>query len=102
VVETLAAGWPAELGPPSQWRAVRRLCSYARAVSKTKQTGGPDHQPLPGHVQQRCNKRLKNVVPQAVQKVLRFGPEDLRRRAQELAAQGSVARQEVSLFKGPP
>ena len=26
--------------PPPQWRAVRRICSYAGVVSKTKQTGG--------------------------------------------------------------
>jgi hypothetical protein len=86
---TLAAGWMAELGPPGQWRAVRRMCSYAGVVSKTKQTGGPEKQPVSGHVQQRCNKRLKNVVLQAVGKVRQFGPEDLRRTAQELEAHGS-------------
>ena len=86
---TLAAGWTAELGPPQQWRAVRRLCSYAGVVPKTKQTGGPDKEPLTAHVQQRCNKRLKNVVLQAVEKVRLFGPEDLRRTAQELEAHGS-------------
>jgi transposase len=86
---TLAAGWMAELGPPQQWRAVRRMCSYAGVVSKTKQTGGPDKEPIPGHVQQRCNKRLKNAVLQAVEKVRQFGPGDLRRVAQELEAHGS-------------
>jgi len=86
---TLAAGWMAELGPPSQWRAVRRMCSYAGVVSKTKQTGGPDKEPVAGYVQQRCNKRLKNVVLQAVEKVRQYGPEDLRRTAQELEARGS-------------
>jgi len=86
---TLAAGWMAELGPPSQWRAVRRMCSYAGVVSKTKQTGGPEKEAVAGHVQQRCNKRLKNVVLQAVEKVRQFGPEDLRRTAQDLEAHGS-------------
>ena len=86
---TLAAGWMAELGPPQQWRAVRRVCSYAGVVPKTKQTGGPEQEPVTGYVQQRCNKRLKNVVLQAVEKVRQFGPEDLVRAAQELEAQGS-------------
>jgi transposase len=86
---TLAAGWMAELGPPPQWRAVRRVCSYAGVAPKTKQTGGPDKEPVTGYVQQRCNKRLKNVVLQAVEKVRQFGPEDLVRAAQELEANGS-------------
>jgi hypothetical protein len=42
-----------------------------------------------GAVQQRCNKRLKNVVLQAVEKVIQYGPEDLRRTAQELQARGA-------------
>jgi transposase len=86
---TLAAGWTAELGPPSQWRAVPRLCSYAGVVPKSKQTGGPQKEPVVGPVQQRCNKRLKNVVLQAVEKVRQFGPEDLLQVAQQLEAQGS-------------
>jgi transposase len=86
---TLAAGWMAELGPPQQWRAVRRMCSYSGVVSKTKQTGGPQQEPKAGYVQHRCNKRLKNVVLQTVEKVRQFGPEDLRRAAQELEAHGS-------------
>jgi transposase len=94
---TLAAGWTAELGPPQQWRAVRRVCSYAGVIPKSKQTGGPDKEPLTGHVQPRCNKRLKNVVLQAVEKVRQFGPEDLRRSAQELEARG--AHTEFALAK---
>jgi transposase len=86
---TLAAGWTAELGPPSQWHAVRQLCSYSGVVPRSKQTGGPDKEAVVGGVQQRCNKRLKNVVLQAVEKVLQFGPEDLRRTAQELEARGA-------------
>jgi transposase len=86
---TLAAGWTAELGPPSQWRAVRQLCSYAGVVPKSKQTGGPQKEPVVGPVQQRCNKRLKNVVLQAVEKVRQYGPEDLLQAAQQLEAQGS-------------
>lgn len=86
---TLAAGWMTELGPPSQWHAVRELCSYCGVVPKTKQTGGPDKPATVGRVQQRCNKRLKNVVLQAVEKVLQFGPEDLRQIAQELEARGA-------------
>jgi transposase len=86
---TLAAGGIAELGPPSQWRSVRQLCSYSGVVPKSKQTGGPDKEAIVGAVQQRCNKRLKNVVLQAVEKVIQYGPEDLRRMAQELEARGA-------------
>lgn len=86
---TLAAGWTAELGPPSQWRSVRQLCSYSGVVPKSKQTGGPAKEAMVGAVQQRCNKRLKNVVLQAVEKVIQYGPEDLRRTAQELQARGA-------------
>jgi hypothetical protein len=86
---TLAAGWTAELGPPNQWRAVRRLCSYAGVVPKTKQTGGPSKEPVVGAVQQRCNKRLKNVLLQAVEKVRQYGPEELRQTIQELDGRGA-------------
>src|SRR5690606_31129478 len=58
---TLAAGWIAERGAPEEWRAVRRTCSYAGVISKTKQTGGPERAPLVGHAQHRCNKRFKNA-----------------------------------------
>ncbi len=101
---TLAAGWTAELGPPTQWQAVRRLCSYAGVVPRTDQTGGPDQEPVTGPVQPRCNKRLKNVVLQAVEKVRLFGPEDLRRAAQDLDARGAhtafaLAKRVVRLCK---
>lgn len=86
---TLAAGWMSELGPPSQWHAVRQLCSYSGVVPKSKQSGGPDKEPVVGKVQRRCNKRLKNVVLQAVEKVRQWGPEELRRTAQELEARGA-------------
>jgi len=94
---TLAAGWTAELGPPSQWHSVRQLCSYSGVVPKTKQTGGPQKEPVVGMVQQRCNKRLKNVVLQAVEKVIQYGPEELRRTAAELEARG--AHTEFALAK---
>jgi transposase len=86
---TLAAGWMTELGPPDQWRAVRQLCSYGGVVPRSKQTGGPEKEPVVGSVQKRCNKRFKNVVLQAVEKVRQLGPEDLRRTAQELEARGA-------------
>jgi hypothetical protein len=56
---TLAAGWTAELGPPSQWHSVRQLCSYSGVVPKTKQTGGSQKEPRVGAVQPRCNKHSK-------------------------------------------
>lgn len=86
---TLAAGWMAELGPPSQWRAVRRLCSYGGVVPRTKQTGGPDKEAVVIGVHPRCNKRFKNVVLLAVEKVRQWGPEELRQTAQELDARGA-------------
>jgi len=86
---TLAAGWMAELGPPNQWRAIRRVSAYAGVVPRTKQTGGPDKPPQTAHVQQRCNKRFKNVLLLAVGRVQQYGPEDLRRDAEKLQAQGS-------------
>ncbi len=86
---TLAAGWTAALGPPSQWSAVRRLCSYGGVVPRTKQTGGPDKEAVVGSVQRRCNTRFKNVLLQAVEKVLQWGPDELRQSAQELEARGA-------------
>lgn len=86
---TLAAGWMAELGPPDQWRALRRMSAYGGVVPRTKQSGGANKLPQIGHVQQRCNKRFKNVLLQAAGKVHQFGPEDLRRDAERLQAQGS-------------
>ena len=55
-------------------------------------------------MQQRCNKRLKNVVLQAVEKVIQYGPEELRRTAQELEARGAhtefaIAKRLVRLGK---
>jgi transposase len=101
---TLAAGWTAELGPPNQWRSVRQLCSYSGVVPRSKQTGGPDKEPIVGVVQQRCNKRFKNVVLQAAQKVIQYGPEELRRTAQQLEARGAhtefaIAKRLVRLAK---
>ena len=101
---TLAAGWTAELGPPSQWHSVRQLCSYSGVVPKTKQTGGTDKEPVVGTVAQRCNKRLKNVVLQAAEKVIQYGPEELRQTAQQLEARGAhtafaVAKRLVRLGK---
>jgi transposase len=86
---TLAAGWMAELGPPNQWRAIKRVSAYGGVVPRTKQTGGPDKPPQTGHVQQRCNKRFKNVLLLAVGRVQQYGPEDLLRDAEKLQAQGS-------------
>ena len=86
---TLAAGWTAELGPPERWPGVRRICSYGGVVPKTEQTGGPDKPALTGYVSPRCNRRFKNVLLQAVEKVCRFGPEDLVHTAGKLLANGS-------------
>jgi transposase len=86
---TLAAGWMAEMGPPEQWRSIGQISSYCGVVPKTKQTGGPDKEPQVSYVQQRCNKRLKNVVLQAVEKAIQFGSEDIRQTASQLEANGS-------------
>jgi hypothetical protein len=89
---TLSAGLIAELGPPKQWRSLRRLCSYAGVVPRTQQTGGPDNPARTGPVQSRCNKRLKNVLIQAVQKVMLYGSEDLLATAAQLQARGAHTR----------
>lgn len=86
---TLAAGWMAERGAPQEWRAVRRTCSYAGVVSKTKQTGGPDRAPWVGHAQHRCNKRLKNAVLQTVEKVRQYGSPELREQFARLDERGA-------------
>jgi hypothetical protein len=54
-----------------------------------QQTGGPSKGPVVGAVRQRCNKRLKNVVLQAAEKVRQFGPEKLRRAVQDLESRGA-------------
>jgi transposase len=74
---TLAGLWTAELGPVSQGRPVRCLCSYTGVVPRSKQSGGPDKEPVVGSPHRRCNTRLKNAVLQAVQKVRQYGPVDL-------------------------
>jgi transposase len=86
---TLSAGWMAELGQPSRWHAVRQICSYAGVVPRSKQTGGPDKEAVVIGVHPRCNKRFKNVVLLAVEKVRQWGSEDLRQTAQELEARGA-------------
>jgi transposase len=86
---TLAALWTAELGPVSRWGAVRSLCAYGGVVPRSKQTGGPDHEPVVGSAQRRCNMRFKNAVLQAVQKVQQYGTTDLRQMAHRLEEQGS-------------
>jgi len=94
---TLAAAITAELGPPNQWRAVRRLCSYAGVIPRVKQTGGPERQAIATHVQSRCNKRFKNAILQAVEKVCIWGSDDLRQTAQKLEARG--AHREFAMAK---
>jgi transposase len=86
---TLAAGWIAELGAPQEWRAVRRTCSYAGVVSRTKQTGGPERGALVGHAQHRCNKRLKNAVLQTVEKVRQYGSPELLEQFMQLDERGA-------------
>jgi hypothetical protein len=86
---TLAAGWMAERGAPQEWRSVRRTCSYAGVVSKTKQTGGPDRAPLVGHAQHRCNKRLKNAILQTVEKVRQHGSPELLEQFAALEGRGA-------------
>jgi hypothetical protein len=58
-------------------------------AAQLKQTGSPQKEPVVGLGQKRCNKRLKNVVLQAVEKVRQSGPEDLLQVAQQLETQDS-------------
>ncbi len=88
---TLASGGIAQLGPPAQWKAVRHLCSDAGGVPQLKQTGGPDQEPTVGRVQQRCNKRFKNLLLPAVEKLRQHGPEERCQTRSQLEARGAHA-----------
>jgi transposase len=89
---TLAAGLIAELGPPPQWPPLRRLCSYGGVVPSTQQTGGPERPAHTGPVRSRCNKRLKNILIQAVEKVMLYGSQELLATAARLQARGAHTR----------
>ncbi len=60
-------------------------------MPKVKPTGGPGQEAVVGRVQQRCNKRFKNVLLQAVDKLRQHGPEDLRQVRRQLEARGAHA-----------
>lgn len=75
---TLAAGSAAEIGPPDSQPSIRRLCSYAGIVPRTKQTGGPEKSAKAGKVSRRCNHILKDYIVQCGNHLGQHGPADLK------------------------
>jgi transposase len=76
----LATGNAGELGQPAQLANTDSLCAYAGIVPKTYQSGGPDSPAVQGHATPRCNHILKDWTVQSAQKILLYGPPELRER----------------------
>ena len=70
---TIASGVAGELDNPHKHTGVDPLCSYAGIIPFTYQSGGPDSDATSGYVSPRCNRRLKDWVLQATQKMARWG-----------------------------
>lgn len=88
---TLAAGVSSEIGPPETQPSLRRLCSYAGIVPRTKQTGGPDKAPVIGTVSRRSNRILKDYVVQCGCHLGLHGPEELMEDHSRRSANGQHA-----------
>ena len=61
----LAGGIIAEYGDPSRWRSPDSMASYAGVVCREHQTGGPDSEPVKGHLPIDANHHLKDQLLQA-------------------------------------
>jgi len=77
---TLASGLAGELGPPQSLRPLDSLCAFAGIVPRTYQSGGPDQPANQGHTAPRCNRILKDWTVQSAQKILLYGPPELKDR----------------------
>jgi transposase len=77
---TLASGLASELGPLQGLRPVDSLCAFAGIVPRTYQSGGPDQPANQGHTAPRCNRILKDWTVQSAQKILLYGPPELKDR----------------------
>jgi transposase len=87
----LASGVLAELGDPSQWSPLRRLCSYIGIIPKVAQSGGPDKPAQTTFVQKRCNRRAKNWIVQIGAKMGECGPVELKEQYHKLKQNGQHA-----------
>ncbi len=85
---TLASGMAAELGNPQRLARLDSLCAFAGIVPKTFQSGGPDKPPSQGHTPARCNHILKDWTVQSAQKILLYGPPELKERMVRWNANG--------------
>ncbi len=61
----LAGGIVAEYGDTCDWRAPDQMASYAGIVCRQHQTGGPDSDPVKGHLPIDANHHLKDQLLQA-------------------------------------
>jgi transposase len=85
---TLAAGTAGELGDPSRLPGADSLCAFAGIVPRTFQSGGPDQPACQGHSPARCNHILKDWTVQSAQKILLYGPPELKDRITRWNANG--------------
>lgn len=85
---TLASGMAAELGDPSRLSRLDSLCAFAGIVPRTFQSGGPDQPACQGHTPARCNHILKDWTVQSAQKILLYGPPELKDRITRWNANG--------------
>jgi len=85
---TLAAGMAGELGHPLRLSGVDSLCAFAGIVPHTFQSGGPDQPACQGHTPARCNHILKDWTVQSAQKILLYGPPELKDRITRWNANG--------------
>lgn len=88
---TLAAGIYAEVGAGFILHPVTQLCAYAGVIPSTKQTGGPDKEPVQGKTRKGCNRILKNYLVQAAMHIGRHGPSDLQETYRKLTENGQHA-----------
>lgn len=84
----LAAGLAGELGDPKRLGKLDSLCAYAGIVPRTLQSGGPDSPAVQGHASTRCNRILKDWSVQSAQKILLYGPPELKDRITRWNAEG--------------
>jgi hypothetical protein len=88
---TLAAGIYAEVGAGFILHSATQLSAYAGVIPSTKQTGGPDKDPVQGKTRKGCNRILKNYLVLAALHMGRHGPSDLKETYQQLAENGQHA-----------
>ena len=68
----LAGGIVAEYGNPDSWPHPNKMASYAGIVARHYQSGGPDIEPVSGHLPIDANHHLKDQLLQAAYYTGRF------------------------------